>query len=327
MSFGPFADEDLADPDQFVPYDRLLQLWDSLVARFPDRPLGMLYGDQLPLTVTGVVGQVCANAPTLRAALQAQIRFNRLLDPRLAVGHEAQPPLHRITFAYGMTNPCIPEILEMLVTTTVRFARLLAGEPNMGPARVCFAHGQRHPDTAYASRTLCEAVFDAGWTGIEFSPEFLNAPVLKAQPDAQKYLARHAELLLAERAPRAPSTLAEQVRHRVADMLANGSPTAEAVAAALGMSERTMQRRLHAEHTSFSDAVDDVRRQGALRLLAQPHVTIQETAFVLGYAEPRAFHRAFRRWTGTTPGQFRRAMAHGVPSLAPPVPPKDHTSE
>jgi AraC-like DNA-binding protein len=72
------------------------------------------------------------------------------------------------------------------------------------------------------------------------------------------------------------------------------------------MSARTPQRRLREAGQSFSSVLDAVRHEAALRYLAEPQLTVSEIAFALGFAEPGAFHRAFRRWTGQPPAVFRR---------------------
>lgn len=306
LAQGGLTMTELEDPDAFVAYDRLLDLWDYLVLRFAGRPIGMEYGDALPLAVTGVVGQVCANAPTLRASLDAQLRYTRLLDPRLKVGHVVGEAHHRLTFAYDFERVCAPEIFEMLVTTTVRFARALSLRDDLGPARVCFAHARRHPVDEYERRTRCPARFEAGWTGIEFAPAYLEMPLPRAQPEAQRYLARHADRVLSERATRT-AALNERVRRVIEAALDTGVPSFKAVAQALALSERTLQRRLEERGTSFSAELDAVRKARALALAREARLTVEEVAFALGYADPRAFHRAFRRWTGTTPGRFRAA--------------------
>ena len=170
-----------------------------------------------------------------------------------------------------------------------------------------FAHSQRHDRAEYERRTGCPVVFDATWTGIEFLAEYLDVPLPAAQPDARRYLARHAETLLDKGAARAagPSSVLDEVRRKVEEQLLSGVPSAQMVATQLGMSPRTLQRRLEAEGTTFSALVDSTRRGRALQLLAEPGLTAQEVAFALGYSEPRAFHRAFRRWTGMSPGEYR----------------------
>ena len=105
-------------------------------------------------------------------------------------------------------------------------------------------------------------------------------------------------------APRA--ALADAVTARIEKLLPTGAPTAEAVAAAMKMSARTLQRRLEDEGVRFSALVDDVRERIARRLLRAPDLALGEIAARLGFADLATFSRAFKRWTGVPPGAFRR---------------------
>ena len=87
-----------------------------------------------------------------------------------------------------------------------------------------------------------------------------------------------------------------------------GQPAA-AIAADLGLPPRTLQRRLASDGTSFGSLLEEVRRELALRLLSEPRTSVAEVAFALGFADQTAFHRAFVRWTGSTPGEHRRRLA------------------
>ena len=97
------------------------------------------------------------------------------------------------------------------------------------------------------------------------------------------------------------------VRRVLMETLDLGQTAAATVARELGMSPRTLNRRLRAEGTWFRGILDAVRGERATALLRDPSVGIGEIAFVLGYSEPAAFHRSFKRWTGQTPLAFRRA--------------------
>jgi AraC-like DNA-binding protein len=87
--------------------------------------------------------------------------------------------------------------------------------------------------------------------------------------------------------------------------LNGGNPSLEQVAAQLGLSERTLQRKLQELGTSHNDLVEQIRRDLAMRYLKEPDMAICEVAYLTGFSEPSSFHRAFKRWTGVTPGEFR----------------------
>ncbi|MNC61745.1 HTH-type transcriptional regulator VirS [compost metagenome] len=98
-------------------------------------------------------------------------------------------------------------------------------------------------------------------------------------------------------------------------VLPQGEPKRETVAQALHLSQRTLQRRLQEEGTSFQTLLDDTRRELAEQYLAQPSMTLLETAYLLGFADPSNFFRAFRRWFDATPGEYRTRM--GPSAVAP----------
>lgn len=101
---------------------------------------------------------------------------------------------------------------------------------------------------------------------------------------------------------------AVRVRRLLIEILARGGATAKGVSRELGMSERTLHRRLSDEGSSFRSILDRVRRDVATTLLRDKAIAIAEIAFILGYSEPAAFSRSFRRWTGQTPLTVRRAL-------------------
>src|SRR5689334_5617153 len=96
------------------------------------------------------------------------------------------------------------------------------------------------------------------------------------------------------------------VRDIVLRRIADGACCVEDVARELGMSARTVQCRLESEGTTFGALIDDTRRERALACLQDPRIAIKEAAWRVGFSEPSTFYRAFRRWTGSTPADYRR---------------------
>lgn len=104
---------------------------------------------------------------------------------------------------------------------------------------------------------------------------------------------------------------AERVRRTIERRLSDGTPTAASVARELGVGDRTLARRLGEESETFGELLGSIRRERARTLLADPRVSQAEVAFMLGYRDQASFHRAFRRWFGTTPAVFRRGLSAG----------------
>ena len=104
--------------------------------------------------------------------------------------------------------------------------------------------------------------------------------------------------------------LANRVKCRIQDKLALGSPTQADIASTLGMSLRNLQRKLSEQGTSFKDILEQTRRKLALEYIEQRHLTLGEIAYLVGFSSAANFNRAFKRWTGVSPGEFR--VSHSV---------------
>jgi AraC-like DNA-binding protein len=143
---------------------------------------------------------------------------------------------------------------------------------------------------------------------IELPLSLVDRALPQADPALYRVIERHAEALLAAR-PAPQDTTSERVQRVLIEALnANSSDVSlTAVAAELRLSERSLQRRLAGEGTSFDALLERLRLDLALRYLGDQSIAIAEVAYLLGYSEPSAFHRAFKRWTGRTPSAVRRA--------------------
>lgn len=298
------TEADLADPDELVPYDSLIGVWTLFAARFPGRPMGLEYAAVLPMATFGALGYAVRHAPNARAAVQAYLRFYRLVDPFLGVTVTERDGRVRVSLEHEPRVFALAEPLEMIVGITVRNARDLMGREHAA-SLVAFPHPARHPEAVYAAFFETEVVFEAGWTGLEFDAALLDLPIPDADPGLGRYLVAHLEERLAQhRAP--PVSFADRVAIEIEARLTQGEVAQGDVASALNVSPRTLQRRLDADGLTFSGVLDGVRKRRAQELLTDGALSVQEVAYLLGYSEPRAFHRSFRRWTGSSAGAWRR---------------------
>lgn len=298
--------EDLGDPDRLVDYESLIRLWELLLQRHGDRPLGLEYASFLSPSVLGVVGYACAHCQDLGAAVALYARYCRLADPRLRLTIEGGDDHTRLSLAHEPRVEAMGEPVEMMVAATALISRRL--NPSAPPpTEVCFRHPRKHAAERYQEIFRAPVRFSAGWTGATFSNDALRLPILGADPRMGRYLKQRLEALHRERGvDPAQQPLDARVRQAIEERLAEGTADQASVAKHLGFSARSLQRGLHGQSTSFSEQLDLVRHTRALALLRKPSVSIREIAFMLGYADPRAFYRSFRRWTGHTPAEHRR---------------------
>jgi AraC-like DNA-binding protein len=160
--------------------------------------------------------------------------------------------------------------------------------------------------TDHARFFRAQVHFAVGQNALVLSPRLLETPCARADPALVAVLDRYAADRL-EQMPRSNS-VADRVRTVLVDELRGGEPSASRLAARLKMSVRSLNRLLAAEDTSYHELLDGLRRDFAERHLAGDQMSISEVGFLLGFSELSSFHRAFKRWTGRTPAQFRQEV-------------------
>lgn len=288
-------------PDHRVPYRHALSLWDALAAAFPGEPVGLDFGAFLGGLDVGVVGLASAHARTLGDAIGTFVELQGVVDPTLDV-QVRDGELYAITFDALPAMRSRRHPMEAMLASAHRTAERLAGTA-LATARLEFAA----PPSASPERYV--ALFGAAPTvtdrwALVYAPEVSALPVPRSHAEVARYLSEEARRSLA--APVAGETSEAVLRVIEADLdRLDGLPSVERVARMLGRSPRTLQRQLRDEGASFRGLAESARRQRAEALLADGSLAVYEVAQRLGYAEPRAFQRAFKRWTGTSPSRFR----------------------
>jgi AraC-like DNA-binding protein len=197
---------------------------------------------------------------------------------------------------------------EFLLAVWVRAGRLATGT-DWAPLEVRFAHSAPNDVDDHARFFRAPVHFDCGENALVLPAALLDMPCVRADGALLAVLDRYA----ADRLGRLPqtTTLAERVRAALIEQLVGTEPGAVRMAAQLKMSVRTLNRGLAAEGTSYTALLDQLRHELATRHLADDRVSIAEVAFLLGFSELSSFYRAFRRWTGRTPVEFRQEFRRG----------------
>jgi AraC-like DNA-binding protein len=172
----------------------------------------------------------------------------------------------------------------------------------LAPREVVFRHAAPSTDRFHRDYFGCRVTFDAPLNGIDFATSQLSRPTLLADEGLSHYLLAQLDDLRLQTSER---SLEEDVRGAVADSLPDGQPSKSQVARRLGMSERTLHRRLAERGESFQTIATDARREAAESLLRSGSHSLAEVAFLTGFSDQSAFTRAFKRWTGRKPASFR----------------------
>ncbi|NWG74088.1 MAG: AraC family transcriptional regulator [Rubrivivax sp.] len=295
----------LGDAEARMPLVVEERLWDRAADLAADPLFGLHAAAAIRPGAFDVLDYAVRTAPDLRTALQRLARYNRLVHD--VATFEVIPAAERavrVEHRFAGARPC-RQAVEFTLASLVVVASQIGGRLVQALA-VEFAHRAAGPAEAYRAVFGVAPRFGAPASCLVLAGEVLDRPVPGADAALSRIVTAHAEQLLAAQAP-AHGDLAARVRRQLAEGMAHGPMTLGQVARQLHLSERSLQRRLDAEGTRFADLVDEVRRELALRYVADERLTLGEVAFLLGFAEPSPFHRAFRRWTGTTPAAARRA--------------------
>jgi AraC-like DNA-binding protein len=175
------------------------------------------------------------------------------------------------------------------------------------PLKVGFQYPQPEDVSAYHRLFRAPLEFEQPINFVIFDAALLDQPFPKANPGLFAVLDRYIIELL-KKLPR-QENIVDSVRQEISDGLRGGDAGLEAIALRLSIAPRTLQRKLKEAGTSHQELLDEMRRELSIHYLQERQMAVCEVAFLLGFSETSAFHRAFKRWTGTTPGEFRRTLS------------------
>lgn len=294
----------LDDPDGWVPVEVMIRAWREVPLRSHDPDFGLHAAEQSPTGVYGVLEYATLSSLTVRQAFERLIRYYRMIGGmfdasfRMA-GDEGRLLLRCIVDADEISERHFVEMYFAFVATRVR----LLTQRNCSPRRVEFAHAAPERTGEHLRIFGVVPEFSRVHNALVFDRELLELKLRAANPALAAFLEAKGEAIYGSRRQDVP--LEERVSGAVVEGLAQGDVTLDSVAKRLAVGARTLQRRLREADVSFAQLVDRERERAARRYVGERDVALAEVAFLLGFSQPSAFHRAFKRWTGTTPAQYR----------------------
>ena len=271
------------------------------VSRTGDADIGLKAGQLMCLGSGGVLEYAMHSAASVREGTEIASRYSRLfsdaLEPKLQV--EGNRAIIRLDHKVFWPRVAADFMLSAWYTCHMRVQL-----PQLPEVECWFAHERPNDITEYERAFHPSKLhFGAPFYGFVFDVAASEAPLPSA--DASLHAVHCEHLVLLHASLLAPRDLTARVRQILANELRRGNPSARHVARELHMSRRTLARRLDAEGTTFTEQLDELRRQLALHYVSRPDLPLSEVTNLLGFSHVQGFHRAFRRWTGSTPLQWR----------------------
>lgn len=289
----------LDTPENRIPYVAAGRLLHECVVKTGCQHFALLVGQRTRLSHLGLPGQLIRHSPTLGAAIRTFAVYQHLNSQGMAKFLLEKDGLAIVgCVVYQKGTEHVDQIYDLDLAATLSVMRELCGA-RWSPERVLFSHAKPTDVGLYRRFFQAPCRFDS-----ERSALLFPAPVLEqrlAGADSGQL-----RILEAQARARDDFSLVFRLRRTLRTLLVAQAASGDEVAKLLSMHRRTLNRRLKAEGTTFQELLDEVRFEAACQLLDTARIPITEIAASLGYAEPSAFSRAFRRWSGATPVQRRR---------------------
>ncbi|MGO1500037.1 MAG: AraC family transcriptional regulator [Marinobacter sp.] len=272
--------------------------------------LGLETGDFVQPGSYSVLGYITMSCATLGEAVARIAPFEKLVGDMGTTELTMAQGSIKLTWHCNYNDPIVrPQVVDNVFASWITYARWLADNIAASPTSV---HLKRESpgaelEQAYRQRWNCPVQFGAGEDSITLKQELLNTRLRQPDPMLRKTLEAHALTQLASLDT--DTDLTSQVKHSIQQQLIHGITRQDMVAEALGITSRTLQRKLSQEGVSYQKLLDEVRQKMAEDYLLNSDLGIPDIALRLGYSEPTSFHRKFKAVVGKTPGEFRQSKA------------------
>jgi AraC-like DNA-binding protein len=294
----------LNDPDARYPIDGMGRLWRLAAQVTRDPYFGLTTANHWHPTTLSALGYSWMASDSLRDALVRMSRYGRIVSTVADMALEESDENFAFRLQSRLPRVEVPnEAVDAALATLVKMCRMSYGE-DFHPLRVATIRPEFDDPTRYLNFFRAPVEFSAESNVLYFSKISLEEHLPTANPRLARINDKVITEYLAQFDKRSTAT---RVRAKLIDLLAAGHVTQQDVADSLHMSLRTLQRKLSEEQTSYKDLLGETRKELANQYLREAHLSVSEVTYLLGFSEPSNFARAFKRWTGHTPSEFRTA--------------------
>ncbi len=292
----------LLNPDDRIPVEQYVKLG-NMAPKLTNTPeIGLVLGQRSSFEDMGIVFLLGMNCPTVRDSLVHTKQYSNLGNEAVKEGFEEGDELAEwseqcVSFSYMSST-----LVEFSCVQKLRIFRTVVGE-DFRPVQFKFQCSDPPYIDKYREVFQAPLLFDQEKSSLVFKKAYLDFPNPNPHPYLRDVLSARIRILNKELEEN--RLFKDRVRNIIIQHLHTGTVTREAVAGLLNVSSQTAYRKLKEENVSYTTLLDETQKQLAQEYLKEASVPINEISFLLGFSEASAFHRAFKRWFGKTPGQYR----------------------
>jgi AraC-like DNA-binding protein len=307
LANAELGEADFADLDARLPFARYEALMRAAKTLTGDAALALHFGEHVQIAEVSIVGLIGRAAETMQDAFTQLSRYVRLIVDVPLNGErrfEFQRRESGLWFVDCRADPNdFPELTESAFTHIVTPPRL-AGVPEW-VREVHVTHAAPSHRAEYDRIFRAPVRFEQPWNALRVEEAIVTHRIALLPRYVFGVLTERAVALMA--ALEQEGTARSQVERLLIPVLHTGEGNIESVASKLGVTRQTLWRNLKAEGVTFEQVLDELRHKMALEYLAAGKVSVHETAYLVGFSDPAAFSRAFKRWTGKSPSEMRGA--------------------
>ena len=296
--------EKIYNPDARISVHQMAELWRQAYALSGDDHLALHAAESLEAGAYRIIDFLAGHSATVGEALSKISDYSPLINTSvyLPIDYDNKHVNFRLETNDGSSiSRAYAEYF--FAACYLRVAQVVG---DFKPEMIEFSHPAPKEISEHQRIFRCPVYFEKEGLRMVISKNVWQQKSVNSNPVLFSVLDQHAQMLVGEL--QEPLSILNQVRKAIIGELRGGNPNLEWVSKKIGVSTRTLQRRLHEQSTSFGNILEEMRESMAKNYLEDKRVSIVEVAFLLGFSEQSSFQRAFKRWTGLTPLQYRQTL-------------------
>ena len=292
-------------PDDRISAAKIQKVWAIAKQKTNDDCLGLTYAKLVQPAALNGLGLAWITSDTLKDSFKRLIRYQKSISTAVTFTIKEDNESYQIILHTTLKNP-VDVSIDAGIASLLQMCRITYG-PELKAERVCISHPAPRCIEQFNEYFAVNVEFDAAETKIQFSKNAFDQPLATANPE----LARMNDQIVINYLKQFDKkNISLQVRALIIEKLNDGTPNQNTIADQLNMSLRNLQRKLKHEGTSYQQILHNIRSELSKQYLRGSNRSITEVGFLLGFSEPGNFSRAFRRWEGISPYEYRHTLHH-----------------